>query len=133
MADEVAELAVKLLRPPQAEIAEATRIDDMAFLVCVRLGLIQARKWELFGDAPIYESPAKDNEQPLMFDVALEKLVAKMKTSGHILERASWGGFLGLECNQCNAFHNDAEFGKCRKTCVPKPISRQLLQHQQER
>ena len=48
LADEVAELAVKLLRPPEAEIAEAKRIDDMAFLVCIRLGLIQARKFELF-------------------------------------------------------------------------------------
>ena len=45
MADEVAELAVKLLRPPEAEISEAKRIDNMAFLICIRLGFIQALKW----------------------------------------------------------------------------------------
>ena len=52
LADEVAELAVKLLRPPVADITEAKRIDDMAFLICIRLGLIQARKWERVGNAP---------------------------------------------------------------------------------
>ena len=37
MVDEVAELAVKLLRPPEATKSEATRIDNMAFLICIRL------------------------------------------------------------------------------------------------
>ena len=40
LADEAAELAVKLLRPPQADITEAKRINDMAFNVCIRVGFI---------------------------------------------------------------------------------------------
>ena len=40
LADEVAELAVKLLRPTQEAIDEAKQMDDMAFMVCIRLGMI---------------------------------------------------------------------------------------------
>ncbi len=55
LADEAAEFAAALLRPPQKEILEATRVDKIAFVVCVRSGFVQARLWELFGNAPISE------------------------------------------------------------------------------
>ena len=112
LADKVAELAVKLLRPPQADIDEAKQMDDIAFSVCIRLGLIQARKWELFGGAPIYEAPTIEPEPPISYDDALKALVAQMQISGHRVERAVWGKFQGLQCTRCNTFRNNAEFGK---------------------
>ena len=133
LADEVAELAVKLLRPPQADIEEAKRMDDMAFLVCIRLGMIQARKWELFNGAPIYEAPNMAPEPPTSYEEALKALITQMQTSGHIVEKATCGKFQGLKCARCGIFHKDSEFGKWRKKCAPKPISRQLVQHQQAR
>ena len=91
LADEAADLAAKLLRPPQPEIDEAKRIDNIAFLTCIRLGFIQARRWELFNGAPIYETPTEDTAPPRTVDQALVDLIAKMKQSGHIVEKAFEG------------------------------------------
>ena len=70
---------------------------------------------------------------PTTFEDALKALIEQMKISGHIVEAATWGKFRGLRCARCGDFHSDSEFGKWRKKCVPKPISRQLIQHQQRR
>ena len=124
---------MKLLRPPQADIDEAKRINDMAFFVCIRLGMIQARKWELFNGAQIYEASDMAPEPPTSYEEALKALIAQMQISGHIVEKATCGKFQGLKCERCGIFHIVSEFGKWRKKCVPKPISRQLVQHQQAR
>ena len=64
LADEAAELAVKLLRPAQGLNLEAKAIDELALCVCIRLGCIQARIWELFGNAPIHPAPEDDVDPP---------------------------------------------------------------------
>ena len=66
LADEAAELAVKLIRPPQDAIKEADRIEAMAFNVCVRLGMVQARIWEVLGNAPIHEGTRRIPQWKLM-------------------------------------------------------------------
>ena len=115
LADEAAELAVKLLRPSQEAIREAKRIDGLAFNVCVSLGLVQARIWETIGDAPIHEAPANDSEPPIEANEALTELIESMKNSGHTLERSFRGNLLGLRCDRCQRFHQNKDFRKWKK------------------
>ena len=56
LADEAAELSAKLLRPNVETNNEANELDKLAFNICIRIGFVQARLWELFSDAPIYEA-----------------------------------------------------------------------------
>ena len=121
LADEAADLAAKLLRPPQPDIDEAKRISDTAFLVCVRLAFIQARKWELFDGAPIFEAPAEDIEPPKPFDQALVDLIARMKLSGHVLEWDFVGNLHGLRCDRCTIFRRDADFNNWKKRASQRP------------
>ena len=102
----------------------------MAFNVCVRLGMVQARIWEVLGNAPIHETPAKDTHPPIEADEALAALISEVRNSGHTLVRRFRGKFLGLACKRCQLFRRNAEFNKWRKKCVPKPIPRQIVQEQ---
>ena len=133
LADEAADLAAKHLRPPQPAIDEAKRIDNIAFLACIRLGFIQARRWDLFNGAPVYETPSEDTVAPRTFDQALVNLIARIKQSGHVLEKAIVGKNIGLRCSRCPNFRCDNDFDFWYTTCVPKATSRQLQQHQQKR
>ena len=75
MADESAELAAALLRPTQEKIVAAKQEDDLAFAVCLRLGFVQARLWELFGNAPIFERPATYDNEPITDEDAMKRLL----------------------------------------------------------
>ena len=55
LADEAASLAARTLRPEAAEIAAALDTEKMAFEICIRIGLVQARIWEVNKDAVMYE------------------------------------------------------------------------------
>ena len=99
LADEAAELAVKLLRPSQEAIKEAKRIDSLSFNVCVRIGLIQARIWETLEDAPIHPSPVHDTAPPIVANEALAELIESMRRNGHTLERSFRGNLSGLRCD----------------------------------
>ena len=56
-----------------------------------------------------------------------------MKASGHVVEAAMFGKCRGLRCSRCTNFNSDANFDQWAKVCKPKPIPRQLLQHQLRR
>jgi len=130
LADEAAELAVKLLRPPQDQVDEANREEHLAFCICIRLGMIQARIWHLFDGAPIFPTPIEDTEGPITNESALNNLIERMKLTGHILVNWQRGHVHGLKCERCGQIHQHAEFHKWKKPCVPKPTPRQLLQFQ---
>jgi hypothetical protein len=132
LADEAAELAVKLLRPSSAAINEAKRIDGLSFNVCVRIGLIQARIWETLGDAPIHQSPVHDTAPPIVANEALAERIETMRQSGHTLERSFRGNLSGLRCDRCQRFHQNKDFRKWNKPCRPQPIPRQILQHHEK-
>ena len=51
---------------------------------------------------------------------ALDKLVAKMRETGHQLVRGMRGNDHGLKCLRCFSFHNHKEFGKWSEPCKPK-------------
>jgi len=138
LADEAAELTVALIRPSQETIVEAKQTHQMAMAVCTRIGFIQARLWELFGNAPIHEAPSAKDEEPITNDKALETLMEDMKRTGHILERRMRGprsmdieaeleydpnknreaarktirGQAGLFCIKCNRFRRPEGFNK---------------------
>ena len=107
---------------------EAKEIDELALCVCIRLGFIQARLWELFGNAPIHPALEDDVDSPMSDEAALDALTEEMKASGHICERAMRGNLHGLLCDRCGVFHHHGEFGKWKKPCRPKPVLRQLVQ-----
>ena len=108
------------MRPAQEIIIEAKQVDELAFAVCVRLGFVQARFWELFGNAPIWGKPATFDNEPITDEEALARLLQKMKETGHILERGVRGNLQGLRCSRCHQFHRHADFSKWKKECRPK-------------
>ena len=55
LADEAVELTAKLLRPNTDTNNEAFELGKLTFNICVNIGFVQARLWELFADAPMYE------------------------------------------------------------------------------
>ena len=122
LADEAAELAVKLLRPSQEAIREAKRFDGLAFNVCVRIGLVQARILETIGDAPIHEAPANDTVPPIIANEALTELIEAMRKSGHTLERSFRGNLPGLRCDRCQRFIQNKHFKKWNSPCRPTQI-----------
>ena len=64
-------------------IVAAKQVGDLAFAVCLRLGFVQTMLWELFGNAPIFERPATYDNEPITDEDALERLLLRMKDSGH--------------------------------------------------
>ena len=127
LADEAAELAAALLRPTQEKIILAKQVDELAFAVCLRLGFVQARLWDLFGNAPIYERPATFDNEPITDEEALQRLLRRMKESGHVLERGMRGKLHGLRCCQCHEFHRHTDFAKWNKKCRPKAATDSIV------
>ena len=87
LADEAAERAVALLRPKQKAINAAKQTDQLANAICTRIGFIQARLCDLFGNAHIHEAPRCKEEEPLTDKAVIDKMVEDMRATGHVLER----------------------------------------------
>ena len=133
LVDEAVELAAAPLRPSQEKIVEAKQVDDLAFAVGLRLVFVQARLWDLFGDAPIFEKPAAFDNEPIADDEALERLLTKMRETGHILERGMRGNLHGLTCTRCFSLHEQKDFGRLAKTCRPMAKPETLAANQTAR
>ena len=88
-----------MLRPSTATSKEAGLLENKAFKICLRLGFIQARIWEVFDNAPIHAAPEEDVEPPIEFDDALDQLVSEMKVGGHILIKTIGATTLGYCAN----------------------------------
>ena len=149
LADEAAELTAKLLRPSTEANKQANELDKLAFNICVRIGFIQARLWDLFGNAPIHDAPTVNDEAPITNQAALEALIGEMKKNGHVLERKLRGprgaqiaaeldfdpnksreenrqaasqairSQAGLFWTICQKFRRQEGFRKLSKPCVP--------------
>ena len=133
LADEAAELAVKLLRPEKELNSRANEMDELAFAVCIRIGMVQSRLWDLFGASPIYEAPDKKDHTPVTGEKALSTLISEMKLSGHRVESRFRGNLAGLWCTRCLRFRNNSDFHLWKKTCVPKAKPEELAVAQARR
>ena len=81
LVDEVAELAAKLLRPTLAISKEADLEDTEAFLVCIRIGLTQARHWEQSEDAWLYDAPVEIEPESLSTELEILKATKNWHSS----------------------------------------------------
>ena len=84
-ADEVVESAAKLRRPTLAICKEADLEDTEAFLVCIRIGLPQARHWEQSEDAWLYEAPVETEPESFSTEVEILKVSKNLVDRGYCL------------------------------------------------
>ena len=63
LADEAADLAAKLMRPTPAKCKKIESEQSEAFLVCVRIRMVQARLWERTENAMTYELPEEAEQE----------------------------------------------------------------------
>ena len=105
---------------------QANEIDNLAFAVCIRIGMVQSRLWDLFGVSPIHEAPDIKGQTPVTDEEALSTLIAEMKTSGHRVESRIRGNISGLWCTRCLRFRNNSEFHLWKKPCAPKATPEEL-------
>ena len=65
LADESAAIAAEWLEPKKAQCNEAEAIDNLAFMICIRLAFTQARIWEVTADSLLYEAAPEPDEVDL--------------------------------------------------------------------
>jgi len=110
LADESAAIAAEWLEPKKAQCNEAEAIDNLAFMICIRLAFTQARIWEVTADSLLYEAPPEPEEVDLdllsNFQNAADELAAK----GHWLEAATRGETAGHTCTRCTKFKKKTKF-----------------------
>ena len=104
LADEAAELTAKLLRPQQTKCKASSVAEAEAFLVCIRIGLAQARLWEASEDALIFEAHESFEAEATSTEIELMKAARNLADSGHELIVDTWGEFVGNRCARCNIF-----------------------------
>ena len=122
LADEAAELTAKLLRPSQAKCKEVSSLDTEAFLVCVRIGLTQARSWEVLEDALVYEALVEFEPEATSVEIELVKATKSLAESGHDIVATAWGDMSGHRCSICEVFKCSGLFEYWAKgpRCTPK-------------
>ena len=86
LADEAAELTSKLLRPLPAKCKQVSAQDTEAFLVCIRIGLTQARAWDMAEGALIYETPEAFEPTATSTEIELIKATQNLANNGHVPE-----------------------------------------------
>ena len=106
LADEAAELTAKLLRPAPAKCRQAAAKDTEAFLVCIRIGLTQARLWEASEEALVYEAPVAFEPEATSTEIELIKVTQGLAYNGHVPIATTWGSMFGHRCSRCNLFRN---------------------------
>ena len=104
LADEAAALAARTLRLEAAEIAAALDIEKMAFEICVRIGLVQARIWEVNKDAAMYELTERPDPTDLNVETEMRKAIDDILMKGHDLAIAHRGNIMGHACRKCKKF-----------------------------
>ena len=110
LADEAAELAAKLLRPTTSVCKQAEIEDTEAFLICIRLGLTQARHWAATEEAWIYEAPVPAEVVSCSTEGEMVKVMEKMAAKGHEVIPNFRGGLSGHRCTRCDLFRCQASF-----------------------
>ena len=108
LADESAAITAKRLRPDNTECKQASSINRTAFLICIRLAFVQARMWELFNDAPIYEASPDIVEVDSTIGTTFQKAADELSATLHQLEAATKGKDSGQRCTRCRKFKNKA-------------------------
>ena len=108
LADEAAELAAKLLRPTPSICKQAEVEDTEALLICIRLGLTQARHWESTEEAWIYEAPVPVEAVSCSTECEMVKVIEKIADQGHDVQSDFRGGMSGHMCTRCDLFRCQA-------------------------
>jgi hypothetical protein len=109
LADEAAELTSKLLRPLPAKCKQVSAQYTEAFLVCIRIGLTQARAWDMAEGALIYKTPEAFEASATNTEIELIKATQNLANNGHVPEATTWGNLRGhrcLRCDQRTALHS---------------------------
>ena len=133
LADEAASLTAKTLRPDAADIAAALDIEKMAFGICIRIGLVQARIWEVNKDAVMYELTERPDPIELGVEAEMRKAIDDILVKGHDLAIAHRGDLKGHACRKCKKFKGKSKFAAWRDLDCRKVVdaSARAAAHQQ--
>ena len=99
--------------------------DTEAFLICIRLGLTQARHWAATEEAWIYEAPVPAEVVSCSTEGEMVKVMEKIAAKGHEVIPNFRGGLSGHRCTRCDLFRCQASYAYWSEgpICTPKASS----------
>ena len=112
LADEAAAIAARLLRPSSVACNEKANLHRIAFNICIRLAFTQAREWELFADARLYEAPPEIEHTDTTIGTAFQRAEDELTESGHDLYIERRGDMLGHRCSRCKKLKAQKNFNE---------------------
>ena len=110
-ADEAVALASMTLRPEAQAIANALDIEKLSFEICVRIGLVQVRIWEMNHNVIRYELNELSPTIELDIEEEMAKAISDILKKGRALTQTTRGELVGQFFQNCKRFRAKKTFG----------------------